>query len=96
MNDEQLERSLQSIGKACFVRYFLRFSDEPMSNEDLIELLMRKENYMESGCITRVTQARRIIASERGVDALLIVASSARVPGEVSTAASRLALNLQR
>ena len=96
MNDEQLRRSLQSIGMACFVRYFPQFSDKSMGNEDLIELLMRKENYMESGCITRVTQARRIIASERALDALLIVESSARVPGEVSMAASRLALNLQR
>lgn len=96
MNDEQLRRSLQSIGMACFVRYFPQFSDESMNNEDLIELLMRNENYMESGCRTRVTQARRIIASERAVDALLIVASSDRVPSEVSTAASRLALNLQR
>ncbi len=67
-----------------------------MSNEDLIELLMQEENYVESGCITRVTQARRIIASGRAVDALLIVAGSARVPGEVSTAASQLALNLQQ
>jgi hypothetical protein len=81
---------------ACFVRYFPQFSDETMSKEDLIELLMRNENYMESGCKTRVTQARRIIASERAVDALLVVASSARVPSEVSTAAMRHALNLQR
>lgn len=96
MNSEQLRRSLQTIGMACFVKYFQQFSDESMSKEDLIELLRRNENYMETGCIPRVTQARRIIASERAVDALLIVASSARVPGEVSTAASRLALNLQR
>ena len=78
MNDEQLLRSLQSIGKACFVRYFLQFSDNNMSKADLIELLMRQNNYVESGCITRVTKARRIIASERAVDALLIVASSVR------------------
>ena len=96
MNDKQLLRSLQSIGKACFVRYFPQFSDKSMNNEDLIELLMRQENYVESGCITRVTQARRIIASERAVDALLIVASSVKVSDEVSTEASRLARNLQR
>ena len=96
MTDEQLRRSLQSIGMACFVKYFPQFSDETMSNEDLIELLMREENYMESGCTTRVTQARRIIARERAVDALLIVASSIRVSDEVSTEARRLASNLQQ
>ena len=83
MNDTQLIRSLQSIGKACFVRYFPLFSDNNLRNDELIELLMRQENYVESGCITRVTQARRIIASERAVDALLIVASSVRVSDEV-------------
>lgn len=96
MNNEQLKRSLQSIGMACFVKYFPQFSDASMSNEDLIELLIRRERYMESGCKTRVTQSRRIIASGRAVDALLIVASSARVPGDLSTAARRLALSLQR
>lgn len=96
MSDEQLRRSLQSIGKACFVRYFPQFSDTFLRNEHLVELLMRQENYVKSGCITRVTQARRIIASERAVDALLIVASSVRVSDEVSKEASRLASNLQR
>jgi hypothetical protein len=67
-----------------------------MSNEDLIELLMREENYMESGCRTRVSQSRRLITNGRAKDALLIVANSARVPGEISTAARRLAHSLQR
>lgn len=96
MNDKQLLRSLRSIGKACFVRYFPQFSDQFLSKEDLIYLLMQQENYVEAGCITRVTQARRIIASERAVDALLIVASSVRVSDEVSTEARKLARNLQR
>jgi propanediol dehydratase large subunit len=96
MNDEQLLRSLQSIGKACFVKYFPQFNDTSLSNEDLIELLMRQERYVEGGCITRVTQARKIIVNERAVDALRIVASSVRVSDEVSAEASRLAHNLQR
>lgn len=96
MNDAQLRRSLQSIGKACFVRYFPQFSDNSLSNADLIELLMRQEDYLETGCITRVIQARRILANERAVDALLIVASSVRVSEGVTTEASRLARSLQR
>lgn len=96
MNDEQLLRSLQSIGKACFVKYFPQFSDNFLSNTDLIELLMRQEHYEEAGCITRVAQARRIIVNERAVDALRIVASSVRVSDEVLAEASRLVHNLQR
>ena len=96
MNDEQLLRSLQSIGKACFVRYFPKFSDQYLSNEDLIVFLMRQENYAESGCRTRVTQARRIITNGRAADALRIVESSTRVSEEVSTEAHRLANKLQQ
>lgn len=96
MKDEQLLRSLQSIGKACFVRYFPQFNDKDLSNEDLIALLMRQECYAESGCRTRVTQARRIIANERSVDALRIVERSVKVSDEVSTEASRLACQLQQ
>ncbi len=96
MNDKQLRRSLQSIGMACFVRYFPQFSNESMRNEDLIELLMTQENYQEAACRTRVTQARKIIANERAVDALLIVASSVRVPDEVTMEASRLSRNIRR
>ena len=96
MNNEQLKRSLQSIGMACFVKYFPQFSDASISKEDLIELLMRREGYMESGCKTRVTQSRRVIASGMAVDALLIVASSARVPGDLSTVAGKLAHSFQR
>jgi len=96
MNDAQLERSLRSIGMACFVKYFSKFSDVSMSNNDLIALLKREENYVESGCRTRVTQSRRIIANGRAQDALLLVASAARVPDEISAAAGKLAHSLQR
>lgn len=77
MNDKQLDRSLQSIGMACFVSYFPQFSDESISNEELIRMLMREKNYKESGCRTRVSQSRRIIARGKAQDALL---RGARVP----------------
>lgn len=96
MTNKQLTRSLQSIGMACFVEYFPRFSDLNTSNEHLIQILMREKNYKESGCRTRVTQSRRIIANGRAKDALLIVASSARVPNDISTVAGELAHSLQR
>ncbi len=40
MNDEQLERSLRSIGKECFVKYYELFQDRNWSKEDLIEHLI--------------------------------------------------------
>ena len=96
MTNEQLTRSLRSIGMACFVEYFPRFSDLNISNEHLIQILMREQKYKESGCRTRVSQSRRIIANGRAKDALLIVASSDRVSSDVSAAAGKLAHSLQR
>lgn len=49
MNDDQLERSLRSIGKGCFVKYFGKFRDNRLNNHDLIDLLMKNENYSECG-----------------------------------------------
>lgn len=91
MNDEQLDRSLRSIGKACFVNYFEEFSNMQIPNSDLIDLLMQKEGYTESGSKTRVSQSRRIIREGRAGDALEIVADSNRVPGSVTQKAQELA-----
>ncbi len=49
MNDDQLERSLRSIGKGCFVTYYCQFADRTQSDRSLIELLIRQEGYTESG-----------------------------------------------
>lgn len=90
MNDKQLERSLQSIGKGCFTLYFSEFSDEGLKSEDLIEYLMKQEGYEESGCRTRVSQARRIIRSGRAADALVEVVRSTRLSDDVIDRARKL------
>lgn len=90
MNDDQLERSLQSIGKECFVKYFDEFSDNRLKDHDLIDLLMKNENYKESGCKTRVSQSRRIIKEGRAKDALKVVAGSSRVPDPIRRQAEAL------
>jgi hypothetical protein len=90
MNDKQLERSVQSIGKGCFTLYFSEFQDERLKSEDLIEYLMNQEGYEESGCRTRVTQARRIISSGRAADALADVVRSSRLSDDVIARARQL------
>jgi hypothetical protein len=94
MNNEQLNRSINSIGKGCFVKYFHEFSNELNSREDLIELLMNSEGYEESGCITRISQSRRIIKVGRSKDALSIIANSNRVPRPMRECATQLAHEL--
>ncbi len=93
MDDNQLYRSIQSIGQECFVKYFKDFSNQSLSNEFLIELLMKNEGYKESGCITRITQARRIINSGRAKDALLKITKSKRLSKSLVSLAESLYFN---
>ena len=91
MNDLQLDRSIRSIGKTCFVKYYGMFSRRNLANEEVVEALMSNEGYMESGARTRVSQSRRIINSGRAKDALDIIALSSRLPEKVVSEARRLA-----
>ena len=96
MTDDQLDRSLRSIGKGCFVAYFCQFADLNLSNSDVIEMLIRQEGYTESGSRTRVSQARRIIRSGRAEDALRNVIQSDRIPNytRIATEARELLTKL--
>ena len=76
MNDAQLSRALQSIGKECFVTYFLKFNDHSLSNQDLCEILINERGYRPSACSTRVSKSRSIIKAGCAKDALMIIADS--------------------
>ena len=90
MNNYHLDRSIQSIGMGCFIKYFEAFSDFEKSNEDLIEALMKIEGYEENGAKTRVSQARRILREDRAVDALQKIAESERIESWVVAKAKYL------
>ncbi|OKH14679.1 hypothetical protein [[Limnothrix rosea] IAM M-220] len=76
MNDDQLTKSIQSMGMGCFVKYFEAFSDLSKSNQDLVEALMKIEGYTENGSRTRVSRARQIIDKNFAMDALKIIIES--------------------
>lgn len=84
MNEEKLSRALQSVGQACFVKYFGEFSSSAMSREDVIEKLRIETDYTEASCISRTGHARSIISAGLAKSALNIVISSesARVTEE--------------
>ena len=44
MNDEQLKRNLQSVGKECFVIYFCEFANPSI---DVVAILKQDTNYTE-------------------------------------------------
>ena len=90
MNDDQLYRSLQSVGMGCFTKYFEAFSDFEKSDEGLIEALMKIEGYEENGAKTRDSQARRITREDRAIDALQKIAESERTESWVIAKAKYL------
>lgn len=87
MNDDRLERTLRSIGKSCFVKYFCMFIDQSLTDRDIINILIRQEGYTESSSQTRVSKARKIIKSGRAEDTLRNIIQSERIPNYARTAA---------
>ena len=45
MNDQQLERNLQSVGMACFVKYFDEFANPSLPNDVVAGILLERECY---------------------------------------------------
>jgi hypothetical protein len=91
MDEKKLERSLNSIGKACFVNYYELFRDKSRTDPLFVgDFLMRNEKYKEAGATIRVSHARGIFIARRENDALKICAQSERIPQESADKASRL------
>ena len=88
MNDYQLKRTLQSIGMACFVKYF-RFFEDPTFSVNRIVLIMDKNGETWSTKSSRANNGRRICREKRGEDALRLVVGS-RADYETRVEAARL------
>lgn len=94
MTDQQLLRSLRSIGFSCFVRDFESFSNAMNSHADVIETLMQTYGYDESGCKTRVSQARRIIGNNKSAGALRLIINAKKCSTEIRDMARQRLQNL--
>ena len=80
MNDKTLDRTLRSIGKACFVNYFTKLSDLSLSDEAVARILVEREGWDEAPTLHfRVRGARRIIEAGREQDALRLIAASPKM-----------------
>ena len=90
MDDNQLQRAIQSVGKSCFVKYYKQFKDFSRSNEELVELLMKNEKYTETASATRVSKSRSIINAGRAKDVLLEITQSEKLDDDVKTKARKL------
>ena len=50
----KLKRTINSIGKSCFVKYFFLFKNNLISDNTLIEIISKTENYKYTATKTRV------------------------------------------
>jgi hypothetical protein len=83
MNEKQLDRAIQSVGKSCFVKYFENFRDSNQKYADLVELLKREENYTENASKTRVSKARNIITNGHAEEILVVISKSGRLDDDI-------------
>lgn len=91
VNEQQLQRNLQSVGKECFVMYFPLFASDVLSNADAAAQLQEERPYTGKSCRSRVGHARSIIRAGRAKDALSIIGESGRIPFPIREEAKRLA-----
>lgn len=74
MDDQQLDITLRSVGKACFVKYYARADDPALARR-----IEEAEPYTRKSCQSRASCIRRVIRHGRGKDALAIIANSDKV-----------------
>jgi hypothetical protein len=80
MDDAQLERSLQGIGKKCLVNHYELFRDKSRTDASfVIDFLVKSGVSNEAGARIRVSFAKGIFNARREADALNIIAKSAGV-----------------
>jgi hypothetical protein len=89
MTDSELERALQSVGKACFITHHGILSDLRMTREERGRRLKATAGYTENGTRTRVNNSEAIIAGGRTADAMAIMAGSIRTAPQAIAAAKK-------
>lgn len=73
-----LERTLNSVGKSTFVKYYYDFRDK--SRDECIKAF--DEDYTDKAKSTRTGHAQRIFRENRNIEALRIIIASNRVDFE--------------
>ena len=86
MNDQQLIRMLNSVGKACFVRYY-----EHTADSSLRQRILDADGYSPVACQVSASGIRSIVILHgRGKDALEIIAKARNVDAETRKRAGGL------
>ncbi|MCD9494374.1 hypothetical protein [Photobacterium carnosum] len=90
MNQDELVRTIQSVGMTTFVKYFTAFLDLSISSEDLVDGLIKIAKYGNNSAKTKVNSARRIIKNSLVMEALEIISKSNNIEHWVVQKAAHL------
>ena len=93
MNDDDLIRKLNSVGKQAFVENFLlfqKYAKGDVSRDMAIEELVKLGVSNEAGAAIRVGNAKLIFESSRVADALALVLESKKLSVNVVKEAKKL------
>ena len=88
MMENELVRSLNSIGKRSFVEDYAIYSDPNLTKEKKVNKLT--ELYSLNGATIRVSYAEKIFLNKKQVDALKIVINSPRTSALIREKAKQL------
>ncbi len=75
MTDKQLQNALQSMGLACFIKYYRQFCDLSLSTDDIAQLMLNNREGWTT-ILHRAYMGRHIIKSGRKEDALARIMGS--------------------
>jgi hypothetical protein len=89
MTEDQLQTALKSLGMTAFVTHLALFKSH-LSATEAAAVLQSRTGWASKASLTRVNNARRILAQGHEKDALRLIIAS-RLPAAVQEAA-RLAL----
>ena len=84
-----LIRTLNSVGKSTFVKYYYNFKNK--SREECIDLF--DENYTDKAKATRTGHAQRIFRENKNIEALELILQSNRVDEYTLKAAKGILTN---
>jgi hypothetical protein len=90
MDDQQLRRNLQTIGKTFFIKYFELLNDPSNSADHLVNIIVESEKYDDAWAKVRVDCSRNIFKEGRRNDALKIISESRLDHQTISSALSLL------
>lgn len=93
MNPEEIERHLQSIGKAKFIIYYEAFRDLPL--RDVQDLLERSEGLTRNGTAIRYSNAQALFRSNADLKEALRMVANAQIAQHLRQEARRILMELE-